>query len=46
LFFENFEIDDEDKVFVIAEEIPEFSNGYTALVKWISKTVIYSMIAK
>jgi len=43
---EDVEIDDEEKIFVIAEDMPEFPGGDIALIRWISKTIRYPMIAQ
>jgi len=44
--FEDEEIDDEEKVFVIAENMPEFPGGDVALFQWISRNIKYPMIAQ
>lgn len=36
---------DEEKVFVVAQEMPEFPGGEPALLKWLSYNVIYPAIA-
>ena len=40
------EEDDEEKIFVIAENMPEFPGGDQALFNWISSTVRYPVIAQ
>ena len=40
------EVDDEDTVFVVAEEMPEFPGGNIALFRWISKAIKYPVIAQ
>ncbi len=40
------EIDDEEKIFVIAETMPEFPGGDVALFKWLSNNVRYPVIAQ
>jgi len=44
--YEDIEIDDGEKIFVIAEDMPEFPGGDVALIRWISKMIKYPMIAQ
>jgi len=43
---EDVEVDDENTVFVVAEEMPEFPGGNVALFRWISRTIKYPVIAQ
>ncbi|RXQ96512.1 energy transducer TonB [Ancylomarina salipaludis] len=43
---EDIEDDDEEKIFVIAENMPEFPGGDAALFSWISNNIKYPVIAQ
>ncbi len=43
---EDVEEEDEQQVFVIVEDMPEFPGGEVALMKWISKAIKYPVIAQ
>lgn len=44
--FEDVEEDDEEKIFVIAENMPEFPGGDVALFRWVSNNIKYPVIAQ